>query len=81
MENTQNPLFSHRADIYIKSLQAGTALIDEFNLTNEQAEQLKSLVKQKGNYRLRATVKTADGKENYFYSFVKAVSTNIKISF
>ena len=73
LDNFEPPSYFHRGDILIKSLHSGAYSIDEGSVNHENYVKLKNLARDNGNYKMKATIKTSDGKANYFNTFVKAV--------
>ncbi|XP_030037489.2 ER membrane protein complex subunit 10 isoform X2 [Manduca sexta] len=67
-----NEAFCPRGNISLRSIRAGTSIIDQIPLSEMHLEELRNLAKADGFYTVRALVSSADNKGTEFLSSVKA---------
>ncbi|CAH4033486.1 ER membrane protein complex subunit 10 [Pieris brassicae] len=70
--NCNGDKYCNRGTISLKSIRAGTAIIEQTAFNNNHIEELKELSQFDGFYTIRTLVTTADSKETEFLSSVKA---------
>ncbi|KAH8381370.1 hypothetical protein KR093_003481 [Drosophila rubida] len=66
--------FTHRGNISIPSLNAGLSTVLQNELSDSELEDMKTLSKQNGFYRLKATVTYPNGNTQRFLTSSKACS-------
>ncbi|XP_068627896.1 ER membrane protein complex subunit 10 [Battus philenor] len=64
--------FCKRGNISLKSIRAGTSIIEQISFKKQHLQQLKELAEVDGFYTIRSLVTAADSKEVEFFSSVKA---------
>lgn len=67
-------LFTRRGVISIPSLNSGLSKVEQSELTDSELEDIKTIAKQNGFYRLRATVTYPNGNSQRFITSTKACS-------
>lgn len=67
-------VFSKRGSISIASLNSGLATVEQKELTDSELEDIKTIAKNDGFYRLRATVTYPNGSSQRFLTSSKACS-------
>ncbi|CAH2268155.1 jg8162 [Pararge aegeria aegeria] len=70
--NCKNENFCSRGNISLKSIKAGSAVIDQISFTKSHIDELKEHADIDGLYSIRSLVTSADSKETEFLSSVKA---------
>ncbi|CAH0717225.1 unnamed protein product, partial [Brenthis ino] len=70
--NCKTEKFCPRGNITLKSIRAGTAIIDQSNFSKQDIKELKDIADMDGFYTIRALVTSADSKEIELFSSVKA---------
>lgn len=74
LDHVPSPEFTDRGAITIQSIRTGAVSLQQVALSAFDRQKLKHLAEEDGLYRLNATVRTVDGKEISFLTFVKACS-------
>ncbi|CAH2091905.1 unnamed protein product [Euphydryas editha] len=77
MEHSLNCNFEKyctRGTITLKSIRAGTAVIDQINFNKKHIDELKELAELDEFYTLRTLVSTAETKDVEIFTFIKAKS-------
>ncbi|CAK1551742.1 unnamed protein product [Leptosia nina] len=70
--NCASEKYCKRGTITLKSIRAGTAIIDQIPFNRKHIKELQELAELDGFYTIRTLVSTAEGKEIEFLSSVKA---------
>ncbi|XP_049865038.1 ER membrane protein complex subunit 10 [Pectinophora gossypiella] len=70
--NCNGNKYCPRGNISLKSIRAGTAVIDQTHFNNKHIQELKELADVDGFYTIRTVVTSADIKEAEFLSSMKA---------
>lgn len=73
-DQVQEPQFFDRGTVQIQSIRTGAVTLQHPSLSADDKHRLMDIAERDGLYRLRAFVRTLDGKESSFLTFVKACS-------
>ncbi|XP_075227164.1 ER membrane protein complex subunit 10 [Lycorma delicatula] len=68
------PNWTFRGEISVQNVATSNVALQQSHLDSASINKLKNLVIKDGYYRLKAVVKTSQGREVEFFSFVKACS-------
>ncbi|CAG4964838.1 unnamed protein product [Parnassius apollo] len=70
--NCNGEKYCTRGNISLKSIRAGTSIIEQITFNEKHIDELKELADMDGFYTIRSLVTAADSKESEFLSSVKA---------